>query len=68
MIDLSSIDAGGDMGHFALAHSPDLINMLGGMMRSGQDVLATPRQKGIIGNSVAIVKQGTEMALSPLSP
>jgi esterase/lipase superfamily enzyme len=68
VIDLSGIDAGGDMGHFPLAHSPDLINMLGGMMQSGQDVLATPRQRGIIGTSVAILKEGTEMVLSPLAP
>ena len=68
VIDLSSIDAGGDMGHFALAHSPDLINMLGGMMRAGQDVLSTPRQRGIIGTSVAILKQDTGLVLAPLAP
>jgi len=68
VIDLSNVEAGGGMGHFALARSPDLIRMLRGMREQGVDVLATERQQGLVASSVALIQEGTEMILSPIAP
>ena len=68
VIDLSNVAAGGGMGHFALARSPELINMLTGMRRQGIDILDTEQQQGILDSSIALIQQGTDILLTPIAP
>ncbi len=68
VIDLSKVEAGGGMGHFALARSPELIALLNNMRDQGIDVLDTKQQQGLIGSGVSLIQQGTDILLSPLAP
>lgn len=68
VIDLSNVNAGGGMGHFALARSPELINMLNGMRRQGIDILDTQQQQGILGSSISLIQQGADILLAPIAP
>jgi esterase/lipase superfamily enzyme len=65
VIDVTDVNAGGGLGHFAVANSPELISLLQGIRESGIDVLSK-RQSGVIGASVALIQQGKEFQLSPL--
>jgi hypothetical protein len=67
VIDLTDV-AGGGLGHFAIATSPELIGLLDGLRQQGVDVLETERQKGIIGTSVGLIREGTGIVLAPLQP
>ncbi len=66
VIDITNVDPGGGMGHFALARSPALIGMIRGMQAQGIDVLETEDRQGIVETSVQIIQQGTDLILSPL--
>jgi esterase/lipase superfamily enzyme len=67
VIDLSDVESGGGLGHFALARSPELIEMLRGMPESGLDVLEH-QQRGLVGNTVQLIQQGTDILFSPVAP
>jgi esterase/lipase superfamily enzyme len=64
VIDLSDVEAGGGLGHFALARSPELIEMLRGLPDTGLDLLEN-QERGLIGNTVALIQQGTNVLISP---
>ncbi len=67
VIDLSNVEAGGGMGHFAVARSPYLINLLSGLRQQGMGILETGQDRGLIGSSVQLIQQGTEILLSPIT-
>ncbi len=64
LIDLSDVEAGGGLGHFALARSPELIAMLRGLPDTGLDLLEN-QEGGLVGNTVALIQQGTSVLISP---
>ncbi|MBP7242263.1 alpha/beta hydrolase [Amaricoccus sp.] len=68
VIDLSNVDAGGGMGHFALARSPELIGLLRGLGDNGIDVLEESRQRGLFAGGVSLIQQGADMLVAPLAP
>ncbi len=68
VIDLSQVDAGGGMGHFALARSPDLIELLNGMRASGIEMLDVETKRGPLSAGVSLVQHGADFLLSPLAP
>lgn len=68
VIDLSNVDAGGGMGHFAVARSPELIGVLRGLRENGVDVLEESRQRGLFEGGVSLIQQGADMLVAPLSP
>lgn len=65
VINLTDV-AGGGLGHFAIATSPELIELLGGMRAQGVDVLETDRQPGVIDASVELLRRGTDIVFAPL--
>jgi esterase/lipase superfamily enzyme len=65
VIDLSNVEAGGGLGHFAIANSPELIGLLRGFREAGIDVLGSESQQGVIESSVSLIQQGTEFIFSP---
>jgi esterase/lipase superfamily enzyme len=64
VIDLTDV-AGGGLGHFAIATSPELIELLAGMREQGVDVLETDRQPGVIDTSVELLRRGTDIVFAP---
>jgi esterase/lipase superfamily enzyme len=68
VIDLSDIEAGDAVGHFAIATSPELIDLLRGFRRQGTDIIETDRQQGVLRESVRLLQQGTEIVFSPILP
>ena len=68
VIDLSNVKAGGGLGHFAVANSPEVDRSAPRVSaRPASTFVSTGRQAGIIGTSVALVQRGTEIAISPLA-
>jgi esterase/lipase superfamily enzyme len=67
VIDISNMDAGGGMGHFALARSPQLIGLIRGMQAEGIDVLDAEDQQTILDTSFSIIQQGADFILTPLT-
>ncbi|MBP7002001.1 alpha/beta hydrolase [Amaricoccus sp.] len=68
VIDLSNVNAGGGMGHFALARSPELIELLRGLRENGIDVLDESRQRGLFETGVSLIQRGADLLVEPLSP
>lgn len=66
VIDLSDVDAGGGMGHFAIARSPELIEMLKGLRNQGIDVLESERKNGILSAGIAVIQGGADILKAPL--
>jgi esterase/lipase superfamily enzyme len=68
LVDISTVDAGGGLGHFAVARSPELIELLRGFREQGLDLIGTERRPGVIEGSAALIQQGTDIFLRPFSP
>lgn len=66
VIDLSDVDAGGGMGHFAVARSPELIELLTGLRSQGIDVLEGERQNGILTAGLAVIQGSADILKAPL--
>jgi esterase/lipase superfamily enzyme len=67
VVDISNVDSADNLGHFAVATSPALINLFRGLRAQGVDVFGRPDSTNIFENSITIIQEGTQAVLAPLA-
>jgi esterase/lipase superfamily enzyme len=68
MVDLSNVNAHGGMGHFALARSPEIIELLRGLREDGVNLFEESQQRGVLSSGISLIQQGADMLVAPLAP